>query len=66
VATARLLHTPNTAGITGRLAEAADGLEAVQKAQELKPDLILLDIGLPNLVDWTLRIASAKLFPTRK
>jgi DNA-binding NarL/FixJ family response regulator len=31
------------------LAEAADGLEAVQKAQELKPDLILLDIGLPTL-----------------
>ena len=31
------------------IAEAADGLEAVQKAQELKPDLILLDIGLPNL-----------------
>ena len=29
--------------------EVADGLEAVQKAQELKPDLILLDIGLPNL-----------------
>ena len=31
------------------VAEAGDGLEAVQKAQELKPDLILLDIGLPNL-----------------
>jgi len=31
------------------VAEAADGLEAVQKAKELKPDLILLDIGLPNL-----------------
>jgi len=30
-------------------AEAADGLEAVQKAQELNPDVILLDIGLPNL-----------------
>jgi DNA-binding NarL/FixJ family response regulator len=29
--------------------EAADGLEAVQKAQELHPDLILLDIGLPTL-----------------
>jgi DNA-binding NarL/FixJ family response regulator len=27
--------------------EALDGLEAVQKAVELKPDLILLDIGLP-------------------
>ena len=26
-----------------------DGLEAVQKAQELRPDLILLDIGLPTL-----------------
>lgn len=31
------------------IAEASDGLEAVQKAGELKPDLILLDIGLPKL-----------------
>jgi len=31
------------------VAEASDGLEAVQRAEELKPDLILLDIGLPNL-----------------
>jgi DNA-binding NarL/FixJ family response regulator len=31
------------------IAEAADGLAAVQKAQELKPDLVLLDIGLPSL-----------------
>ena len=29
--------------------EAADGWEAVQKARTLKPDLILLDIGIPNL-----------------
>ena len=29
--------------------EVSDGLEAVQKAKELKPDLILLDIGLPKL-----------------
>jgi CheY-like chemotaxis protein len=29
--------------------EAADGSEAVQKAQQLQPDLILLDIGLPLL-----------------
>lgn len=28
--------------------EASDGLEAVQKAVELKPDLILMDIGLPS------------------
>ena len=26
-----------------------DGLEAVQRAEELQPDLILLDIGLPRL-----------------
>jgi DNA-binding NarL/FixJ family response regulator len=31
------------------IAEAADGPETVQKAEELKPDLILLDIGLPKL-----------------
>jgi len=31
------------------ICEVADGLEAVQKAKELKPDLILLDIGLPTL-----------------
>ena len=29
--------------------EASDGLEGVRKAQELKPDIILLDIGLPSL-----------------
>lgn len=29
--------------------QAADGLEAVAKAEELQPDFILLDIGLPRL-----------------
>ena len=29
--------------------EASDGLETLQKAVELRPDLILLDIGLPSL-----------------
>jgi len=29
--------------------EASDGLAAVEKAQELHPDLILLDIGLPMM-----------------
>ena len=31
------------------IGEASDGLHAVQKAKELQPDLILLDIGLPTL-----------------
>ena len=29
--------------------EASDGLEALHKAEELKPDLVLLDIGLPKM-----------------
>jgi DNA-binding NarL/FixJ family response regulator len=29
--------------------QASDGLEGVQRAEELQPDLILLDIGLPKL-----------------
>ena len=31
------------------IGEVSDGLEAVQKAVELQPDLVLLDIGLPSL-----------------
>jgi DNA-binding NarL/FixJ family response regulator len=29
--------------------EAADGREAVEKAKQLKPDVVILDIGMPNL-----------------
>jgi DNA-binding NarL/FixJ family response regulator len=29
--------------------EAADGLEAIEKTEELKPDVILLDIAMPKL-----------------
>ena len=31
------------------VSEVSDGLEAVQKAEELQPDLILFDVGLPTL-----------------
>jgi DNA-binding NarL/FixJ family response regulator len=31
------------------ICEVSDGLEGVQKAEELKADLILLDIGLPTI-----------------
>ena len=31
------------------ICQASDGLEAVQRAEELQPDLIVLDIGLPTL-----------------
>lgn len=31
------------------MAEASDGREAVEKARELKPDITVLDIGMPSL-----------------
>ena len=31
------------------IGEVADGLEAVQKAGQLEPDMVLLDVGLPGL-----------------
>ena len=31
------------------IGQASDGLEAVQKAEDLQPDLIVLDIGLPTI-----------------
>lgn len=31
------------------VAAVSDGLEAVQRAQELQSDLFILDVGLPNL-----------------
>jgi len=31
------------------IGEASDGLDALKKAEELRPDLIVLDIGLPKL-----------------
>jgi DNA-binding NarL/FixJ family response regulator len=31
------------------IGEASDGLEAIQKTQDLRPDLIILDLGLPKV-----------------
>jgi DNA-binding NarL/FixJ family response regulator len=46
--------------------EVSDGLEAVQKAEELRPDLILLDIGLPNLNGIEVARRLGKLAPDTK
>jgi two-component system response regulator NreC len=41
---ARLLDESDDIDVIG---EAADGREAVQKSQELHPDIVLMDIGMP-------------------
>ena len=41
-----MLETRPELQVVGRV---SDGLEAVHKAEELRPDLIVLDIGLPSL-----------------
>jgi len=48
------------------IGEASDGLEAVQKATELQPDVILLDIGLPMLSGVEVAKRVGKLTPAPK
>ena len=49
-----------------RVTEASDGLEAVQKAEEQQPDVILLDIGLPILNGMMVARRVAKLAPASR
>jgi DNA-binding NarL/FixJ family response regulator len=49
-----------------QICEVADGLEAVKKAEELQPELILLDIGLPSLNGIEAARRIRKLLPESK
>jgi DNA-binding NarL/FixJ family response regulator len=48
------------------ICDVSDGLEAVHKAEELQPDLILLDIGLPILSGIEAARRIRKLVPDSK
>jgi DNA-binding NarL/FixJ family response regulator len=49
------------------VAEASDGLEALEKAKQTNPDVILLDVMMPNLdgVETTRRLAKKRKPPAR-
>jgi DNA-binding NarL/FixJ family response regulator len=49
-----------------QVTEASDGLQAVQRAEQEHPDLILLDIGLPILDGMMVARRVRKLAPTSK
>src|SRR5271155_3954462 len=46
--------------------EVSDGLEAVQKAEEFQPDLVVLDIGLPKLTGIDAAPSIRKVAPESK
>jgi DNA-binding NarL/FixJ family response regulator len=48
------------------ICKLSDGLEAVQKAEELQPDLVVLDIGLPSLNGIEVARQIRKLSPQSK
>lgn len=43
--------------------EATDGLEAIAKATELRPDMILMDVAMPKMNGVEAALAIRKMFP---
>ena len=60
------LEVDHAISLTSQVTEASDGWEALRKAQELEPDLILLDVSLPNLNGMEVARRVRKLAPALK
>jgi two-component system, NarL family, response regulator NreC len=48
------------------IGEAANGNEAVERAEELRPDLVLMDVGMPGLSSFEATRQIRKNFPATK
>jgi DNA-binding NarL/FixJ family response regulator len=58
-----MLHKQSNLHVIG---EAVEGEDAVQKAQQLQPDLILMDVGLPALDGLKAASRIRELFPSAR
>src|SRR5258708_18696966 len=45
--------------------EASNGVEAIRKANELRPDLVLMDLGMPQMNGPEAATALSDMMPTR-
>ena len=60
-AVCELFHSALTSVICG---QAANGAEAIEKARDLKPDLVVLDLSMPVMDGLETARALRELFPT--
>ncbi|HEY2511822.1 MAG TPA: response regulator [Polyangiaceae bacterium] len=49
----RFLYAQYLTGVAGyRVAEASDGRRAIEAASTLRPDVVIMDLSLPNVTGW--------------